>query len=211
MQSHAAVVGGKVWVEMAAQAKSRDGSPADPDGAPALPVTQPGSSRADFEALYRSCADELGRFVVRALAGDRAHAEDVVQEVFARAWQHAERVASARDPRAFLFGIARNVLLEDERSRRRRSARELAAFLRRDNQGPDERHELIAMHDLVIRLFDHDSWLLLVARYVQELQADELAIAFQTTPAAIRKRLSRLTSDLATHLKAADRGVNREP
>ena len=42
-----------------------------------------------LRALYRSYAGELYGFALNAL-GDRGSAEEVVQEVFTRAWRHAE-------------------------------------------------------------------------------------------------------------------------
>lgn len=76
------------------------------------------------DALLRALADEHGpdlfRFVLRQTQ-DRGMAEDVVQETLARAWQHPERVAEGRDAaRAWLFTVARNLVIDDARSARKR-------------------------------------------------------------------------------------------
>jgi hypothetical protein len=52
-----------------------------------------------LRALYRAYAGELYGFALNAL-GDRGTAEEVVQEVFTRAWRHAE----AFGPGAFTKG-----------------------------------------------------------------------------------------------------------
>ncbi|HVL85438.1 MAG TPA: sigma-70 family RNA polymerase sigma factor [Pseudonocardia sp.] len=70
-----------------------------------------------LRAAHRAHADELYRLALRRL-GDRGAAEDVVQEVFLRAW----RCAADFDPRrstlrTWLFTIARNLLVDHARRR----------------------------------------------------------------------------------------------
>ena len=69
---------------------------------------------------YRAHGPELYRFALRQL-GDEITAQDVVQEVFLRAWRAADRF----DPelaslRVWLFAIARNVLIDELRRAARR-------------------------------------------------------------------------------------------
>ena len=51
--------------------------------------------RDAFEALYRACSGKLFAICLRVL-GDRAEAEDVVQEVFASVWKKAGQFDAAR-------------------------------------------------------------------------------------------------------------------
>lgn len=74
----------------------------------------------DLEAAYRAHAGELERFAARQLRDDGA-AADVVQEVFVRAWRHAERYdAAVASLRVWLFTIARNVVVDHVRHARSR-------------------------------------------------------------------------------------------
>lgn len=50
-----------------------------------------------MRVLYDEHAAALGRYALR-LTGDRARAEDVVQETLLRAWQHPEVADDERDP-----------------------------------------------------------------------------------------------------------------
>jgi RNA polymerase sigma-70 factor, ECF subfamily len=52
-------------------------------------------------------------------AGDRQRAEDVVQEVLLRAWQHPEAVSS-QPARPWLFTVARNLVIDGQRAKRAR-------------------------------------------------------------------------------------------
>ncbi|WP_026818544.1 sigma-70 family RNA polymerase sigma factor [Arthrobacter castelli] len=70
--------------------------------------------------LYDQHAPELLRFVTR-LTQDRALADDVVQETLLRAWQRPA-VLERPEPalRAWLFTVARHLVVDDRRSARHR-------------------------------------------------------------------------------------------
>ncbi len=89
--------------------------------------------------LYDEHAAVLWRYAVR-LTGDRARAEDVVQETLLRAWQHPEVVGdSERSARAWLFTVARNMIIDETRSARfRRETGSLDSIAEPENPGPDQ-------------------------------------------------------------------------
>src|SRR5918912_893317 len=71
-------------------------------------------------ALYRTYSSELLGFALNAL-GDRQAAEEIVQEVFTRAWRHADRYDPERGAvRTWLYQIARHAIID---ARRRAAAR----------------------------------------------------------------------------------------
>lgn len=77
----------------------------------------PLAGEQEVRDAYAAHGAELYRFAVHA-TGDRALAEDLVQEVFLRAW----RARASYDPgtgglRAWLFAITRNVIVDHARSR----------------------------------------------------------------------------------------------
>jgi RNA polymerase sigma-70 factor (ECF subfamily) len=65
--------------------------------------------------LYRTYGSELYGFAVSAL-GDRGHAEELVQEVFTRVWRKADSFDPSRASfRTWLYGIARNAIIDHKR------------------------------------------------------------------------------------------------
>ncbi|ORA17971.1 sigma-70 family RNA polymerase sigma factor [Mycobacterium asiaticum] len=85
-----------------------------------------GDTEAAEAALMRALYDEhaavLWRYALRLTGGDASHAEDVVQETLVRAWQHPEVVSDTeRSARAWLFTVARNLIIDDRRSARYRN------------------------------------------------------------------------------------------
>jgi RNA polymerase sigma-70 factor, ECF subfamily len=74
-----------------------------------------------MKALYDEHAAVLWRYAMR-LTGDASRAEDVVQETLLRAWQHPEVVDDPeRSARAWLFTVARNMIIDERRSARFRN------------------------------------------------------------------------------------------
>ena len=71
-----------------------------------------------MRVLYDEHAAALWRYAVR-LTGDARRAEDVVQETLLRAWQHPEVTEDTeRSARAWLFTVARNMIIDERRSAR---------------------------------------------------------------------------------------------
>ena len=96
-----------------------------------------GTGHLDVPAAYAAHGPELYRFALRHL-GDQGAAQDVVQEVFLRAW----RSAGSFDPglaslRTWLFAIARNLLVDEARRGAARPwQRQLTDGTRHDDHSP---------------------------------------------------------------------------
>lgn len=84
------------------------------------PTMEASADAALIQGLYDEHAGPLYAFCVR-WTGDAQRAEDVVQEVFLRAWRNLSRVdLEHRSPRPWLLAVARNVLTDHHRARRSR-------------------------------------------------------------------------------------------
>lgn len=75
-----------------------------------------------MEALHEEHAAALWAYCVRLTSGDRARAQDVVQETLLRAWRHPQVLdQSQRSARAWLFTVARRVVIDEWRSKHHQS------------------------------------------------------------------------------------------
>lgn len=135
------------------------------------------------EALFARYRTPVYRFLCRRL-GDAAAAEDLTQDVFLRALR-AGYEASDQE-RAWVFQIARNLA----RDHGRRMAH------RRPAESPAEplvftdREVALAVQAAIGRLPDLDRDMFLM-REVAGLTYDEIALACEATPDAVRSRLHR--------------------
>ena len=125
-----------------------------------------------MRGLYDEHAAALWRYAVR-LTGDQARAEDVVQETLLRAWQHPEVTDdNERSARAWLFTVARNMIIDERRGARFRNEFGTPDPERtHDRAGPDEVDsaldrlllsgalaQLSAEHRAVIRRSYYQGW-----------------------------------------------------
>src|ERR1700748_2131736 len=94
---------------------------------PAVEKTREARAEADlaFDRLYRSSRDDVYAYVA-SLLHDGPAAEEVTATAFERAYRKRGRFDPSKgEPRAWLFGIARNAALDELRRRGRQA--ELAA------------------------------------------------------------------------------------
>ena len=80
--------------------------------------------RVSFEKLYRRHRDRVYGLMWRLCGGDRALAEDLLQESFVRAWQKLDSFRGDSRFGTWLHRLSVNVALSDRRSRLRRLGRE---------------------------------------------------------------------------------------
>jgi RNA polymerase sigma-70 factor (ECF subfamily) len=165
-------------------------------------------------ALMRSLYDEhaaaLWRYALR-LTGDRARAEDVVQETLLRAWRHPEVADdSERSARAWLFTVARNMIIDERRSSRfRNDVRSLDTAGAPEQAGPDEVHaalDRLLINDALAQLsYQHRAvvWRSYYLAWTTAQIADDLQIAEGT----VKSRLHHAVR--ALRLTLQEMGVTR--
>lgn len=80
-----------------------------------------GSPEEGLRALYDGHAPVLLAYALRLTGGDRARAEDIVQETLVRAWRNLDRLDAGAGPvRPWLFTVAQRLAIDAHRARRAR-------------------------------------------------------------------------------------------
>jgi RNA polymerase sigma-70 factor (ECF subfamily) len=157
------------------------------------------------EELFARHELELGRFIAQ-LVHSRQLADDLLQETFLAAWKSRGDLDQVREPRAWLYGIARNRVLMYLRGWRR-SLATYERFVERNLQPPTDEAELYALRDLVARSLNPDERTLLVLFHLHGFGANEIAEITGSSHAAIRKRLERARRKLAAAHAATGEGA----
>jgi RNA polymerase sigma-70 factor, ECF subfamily len=165
---------------------------------------------AVMRVLYDEHAAALWRYAVR-LTGDTARAEDVVQETLLRAWRHPEVTdETERSARAWLFTVARNLIIDERRSARFRSESgtpdmEQAA----DRAGPDEVEsalDRLLLTEALSQLSDEHRAVIRRA-YYQGWTTAQIADDLQVAEGTVKSRLHYGVR--ALRLKLQEMGVTR--
>lgn len=138
---------------------------------------------------------ELGRFIAQ-LVHSRQLADDLLQETFLAAWRSRRDLDSVRDPRAWLYGIARNRVLNYLRGWRRAIAG-YERFVERHVPIPADETEAFTVRDLLERTLSPEERAVIVLFHLHGFRADEIAEFSGRSPAAVRKQLERARRKLA--------------
>lgn len=160
------------------------------------PVLDPEAAPASVEEWFSTYESDLGKYLVQFVR-DRALAEDLLQETFIDAYRASRAFPEIRNPRAWLFGIARNQALAALR-RQRRLQRALARLVLRNEQPAAIDSEASSILNLLESTLAPEDRALVLLRYLHEFNARELAEMTGRTPAAVRQRLSRARTRLLT-------------
>lgn len=165
---------------------------------------QPSGPEKRFRELFDAAYLDVLRFVQRRLGPDlvSASADDVVSDAFLVAWRRADSIpAEAEEARAWLFGIARNCLLNQGRSHRRQDTLgvRLADTTRHT---PDSADLAVTRADLARawgRLTSGEQEVLAMA-VLDGLTSVQAGATLGISAGAYRLRLSRARAALRAHL-----------
>lgn len=156
--------------------------------------SSPPSERADaFRALYEAVYPDVLRFVQRR--SDVSLAEDVSAEVFVVVWRRFDDVPQGiDDARAWVFGVARNILLNAYRSEQRHEALGVRLASITDTNYVDSHDDSVASRVDLNRAWHclpevHQEALGL--SILEDLAAPHAAAVLGISPVAFRIRLSR--------------------
>ena len=163
-----------------------------------------------FSAFYRTAFRDVHRYLLRAVLGDHALAEDLTQETFAVV------VVAARAGRlealslGWVLGVARHKVIDHYR-KSTRDERRLSLLA----AGSDDADDLQSLADqeparIVQALADLSSEhrLVLVLKYLDDFTVDEIATALDKSAQAIESQLARAVehSPAKSRRRRHDRG-----
>jgi RNA polymerase sigma-70 factor (ECF subfamily) len=162
-----------------------------------------------FDAVYERFRPRLFSFVVR-LSGERALAEDLVQETFMKLARHAPRLADDTRIGAWLFTVARNLFISHRRwallDVARVSELRLWTQLAESQATPfavaaaSETERLIEQAIASLPLAYREVLLLVT---VDDMAPSEAATIIGLKPAAVRQRLARARAMIRAYLDEA--------
>ncbi len=148
-----------------------------------------GGDAAAFAALYDHFAPRLRRFLRRQVRGDD-HVEDIVQQVFVKMIEALPRYRATGVPfGAWVFRVARNLVIDERRTAHPAAPIELAANHVAAGEDPlvaairsDDRERLLVAIDLL----PADQRDVLVWRFLAELSPSETAVLMGRSSEAVR-------------------------
>ena len=165
-------------------------------------------NRAAFHELYARYAPDVYRFSLW-LSGNPAEADDITSETFVRAWASSGKIRT-ETVKAYLFTIARNLFLQQQRQQKREVGLEQAAEIAAENQPAavvEKRQEWeVTLRQLQILPESDRAALILRAQY--EMPYAEIARVLGISLSAAKVKVHRARLRL-TAVRAAEEVTNQ--
>jgi len=153
----------------------------------------------DAQTLFAAHQEGLLRYLSRAV-GVRETARDLVQDVFVRISASASLPPTAEQQRAWVFRIARNLVIDHHRRQQHRQTEPLSAEPMSHNGAAAA--DTAAIVNQALSRLDDDARDVFLMREVSGLSYVEIAEACQLTPDAVRSRIHRTRLQLRAQLSA---------
>lgn len=169
-------------------------------------MLQSPSSNVRFRRLFDEHEAAMRDYCFRRLSVHEAN--DAVAEVLLVAWRKIDELPAGDDQLPWLYGVARNVVRNLDRSSRRRVrlGAKLDATAPLSASGPEQQVVRRAEEQLILEAMSGlrpDDRELLRLRTWEELSRSELAVVFAVSAEAVDMRLKRAMKRMAKALKSA--------
>jgi len=155
-------------------------------------------AKAHFLEIYDTYADSIYRFCSAKTSSGEV-AEDLTQEVFMRFWQSVREGEKAENERAFLYRIARNLIIDWYRKKKTQSLDALseagydfAGTGYEDLKRTSEAREALA----VVARLDEASREVIMMRFVEGLPPGDIAVVLGESANAVSVRINRAVKKL---------------
>jgi RNA polymerase sigma-70 factor (ECF subfamily) len=144
-----------------------------------------------FDVIYERYAHDVFRFALY-LSGNRAQAEDLAAETFARAWTARDRI-EVGSIKAYLLMVARNLYID---AARRQREVPFAAGCDAHAAGPDPESVALAQGEWEIvlralRAMPEEERSILLMASIGGVAYDAIGVAFGISTAAVKVRVHR--------------------
>jgi RNA polymerase sigma-70 factor (sigma-E family) len=160
---------------------------------------------AEFEAFARARSRDLMRSAL-VLTGEVAAAEDLVQTTLTRAYTRWARIQAAGNPVAYVRTMQTRLFLDGVR---RRSSREIPVADVPETRAPQDDIDLREALLAALRELEPIDRLIVVQRYLLEVDVAGVADELHLTPQAVRSRASRALAKVRTALGTDVPGATR--
>lgn len=150
----------------------------------------------NFDSFYLGSVRRITSYV-HAMTGNLGEAEDIVQEAYAKAWQHWGKVSGYADPEAWV----RTVAFRMQVSAWRKATNRLRAQ-RRHGRPPDQPEmnpDYVAIVD-ALRKIPEAQRRTITLHYIVDLTVEEIAVETGVAVGTVKARLHRGRKALAGHL-----------
>jgi len=162
------------------------------------------SKKRKFGKLYDKHIDEIYRFVFLKVS-TREVAQDITSETFRKGWEAYKQNPEMENPRAYLYRIARNLVIDHYRTKKQHvSDQEIIDELEDESKDLQERaaeHKDMAMVKKAMEKLKDDYQDIIIYKYLEEMTNSEIARITGKSEGAVRVTAHRAINALEKEIE----------
>lgn len=157
------------------------------------------ADKNDFLAFYQAHVERIYKFVYFRVGSRKEVAEDLVQDIFIKAFQAFDRYDENKSVSAWIYTIARNTVINHHVKRKANVTLDeieaspiVSADARKEELLHDDERHLV---DALAKLDSEDARLIRM-KHLEGWSYEDLADVFEKTPGTLRTQVSRVMKKL---------------
>ncbi len=159
------------------------------------------NKRKKFGKLYDENVEKIYRFVSLKVSGEET-ARDIVSETFKKGWEAFKKNPKMKNPRAYLYRIARNLVIDHYRTKKEHLSPE-DVVLEDEKDDPKEVAELnLEMENIkkALKNLKDEYQNVVIWRYMEEMEVSEIADLMDKSENSVRVQIHRAITALEKEL-----------
>lgn len=159
--------------------------------------------KKEFSKIYDQNIDKIYRFIF-VKVNSQEIAEDLTSETFLKGWKSFQNPRDIENPLAFLYKIARNLVIDHYRQKAQKNTVRAEDFNIIDTRSNLEENAILTSDlNVVMRAMENlkdDYQTVIVFRYLDDLSISEMAEMLQKSKEATRVMIHRALKELKKQL-----------
>ncbi len=149
-----------------------------------------------FKELYKTYSPKVHRLCL-GYTGNAMEADDLLQEVFIKAWQNMDKFRGDSQISTWIYRIAVNTCLYHLRSQKNKKSVDIdKAILRQEDELDDKEQQVQLLYKCISELSEADR--LIITLLLEEVPYEEIATVTEISEGNLRVKIHRIKQQLST-------------
>ncbi|WP_300570672.1 RNA polymerase sigma factor [Flavobacterium sp.] len=149
-----------------------------------------------FKEIYKTYSPKVHRLCL-GYTGNAMEADDLLQEVFIKAWQNLDKFRGDSKVSTWIYRIAINTCLYHLRSLKSKKSVDIdVSIIKREDEIDDKEQQIQLLYKCISELSESDR--LIITLLLEEVPYSEIAIVTEISEGNLRVKIHRIKQQLST-------------
>jgi len=159
-------------------------------------VTTNQNQETFFKEIYETYSPKVHRLCL-GYTGDTMEADDLLQEVFIKAWQNLDKFRGDSQISTWIYRIAVNTCLYHLRSQKNKKSVDIdKAIIKKEEETDDKEQQIELLYKCISELSEADR--LIITLLLEEVPYHEIAAVTEISEGNLRVKIHRIKQQLST-------------